>query len=169
MTALRLTTIVSSASEGAERGGLDAAIELGLEYGGWHAEGAALPPIYDTRMRATTSPQAGMARRLNVQDSDGTLIVSFRNELAGVAAFVDKVVEAQRKASLCVCLPVAGDSQMPDEVARTVCEWIREEQISILHVAGPSEEAEPGIQQSTRDVLVWIFEDEVAQRGGGGP
>lgn len=161
MTAWRLTSIISDATAGAARGGLEAAIELDLGNGGWHAFGHDPPPIYASRMRATSSTDRGMARRLNVQDSDGTLIVSFRGELAGAAAFVAKAAEGQRKAFLHIVLPDGDKSKMPESVAREVREWIREAPISILHVAGPTEDEEPGIQEATRDMLVWIFEDEV--------
>lgn len=154
-----ITTIVSTAAAGAERGALDAAIELDLPYGGWRAAEDEVPAIYSERMRATTGDR-GMARRLNVQDSDGTLIVTVRPELAGPAAFVDRAVEQQRKASLHVCLPAMGGSQVPESLARQVREWILEDGISVLHVAGPSEGEEPGIQEATRDMLVWIFEDQ---------
>lgn len=161
MTAWRLTAIVSDATPGAARGGLDAAIELDLGNGGWRANGDEPPAIYAERMRATSSTNRGIARRLNVQDSDGTLIVSFRPKLAGVAAFVAEHAEQQRKAYLHVVLPDGDRSKMPEQVAREVREWIREAPISILNVAGPTEEEEPGIQEATRDALVWIFEDEV--------
>lgn len=161
-----LTTIVSGAIAGAERGALDAAIELDLQYGGWRAPGEPIPAIYAERMKSAGGSH-GMFRRLNVQDSDGTLIVSLRPELAGAAALVDQAVEQQRASSLHICLPALGSSQMPEAVARQVRDWIREDGIAILHVSGPSEGDEPGIQEATHDMLVWIFEDEidVADRG----
>lgn len=75
--------IVSSGAAGAERGALEAAIDLGLDYDGWRPEPAGQfidgrmvddrpPDIFSTRLRPT-SGNPGMARRLNVQDSDGTL------------------------------------------------------------------------------------------------
>lgn len=157
----RLTSIVSTAAPGAERGALEAAIELDLGNGGWRAAGDEPPPIYAARMRATSSTDRGMARRLNVQDSDGTLIVSLRPRLTGAAAYIEKTAEAQRKAYLHVVLPDGDRSRMPEAIAESVREWIREAPISVLNVGGPSEDEEPGIQAATRDALVWIFEDEV--------
>lgn len=157
----RLTTILGGATPGAERGGQDAAIELGLEYGGWRAFDDHPPDIYASHMRATSSSNRGIARRLNVQDSDGTLLLSFARDLTGPAAFVARAAESQRKAYLHVVLPAGDRSQMPEAVAQEIRDWIREAPISVLNIAGPIEEDEPGIQAATRDALVWIFEDEV--------
>jgi len=168
MTGWRLTTIVSCAGPGAARGALDAAVELDLQYGGWRAL-ADVPPIYAERTRKTNSPR--MAARLNVQDSDGTLVVTLSTLYAAgragsSAAYVDEAIDRQRKPSLNICLPAGGRSQMPEAVAKEVRAWLREERIHILHVSGSNEDDEPGIQEATRDVLVWIFEDEIdiAQR-----
>lgn len=167
--AWRLTTILGGATPGAERGGQDAAIELGLEYGGWRVHDDHPPDIYASRMRATPSSNPGVARRLNVQDSDGTLLLSFARELAGPAAFVARAAESQRKAYLHVVLPAGDRSQMPEAVASEIRAWIRDAPISVLNVAGPTEDEEPGIQAATRDALVWIFEDEVDFAGPARP
>ena len=161
----RLTTIVSCAAAGAARGALDAAIELDLQYGGWRPAappgGDDTPAIYAERTRETGSPR--MAARLNVQDSDGTLLVSLSRTLrpASAAAYADEAIDHQRKPSLSICLPDGDRSHVPEALAREVRAWIREERIQALHVAGPGEDDEPGIQQATRDLLVWIFEDEI--------
>lgn len=159
----RLTAIISDATPGAARGGLDAAIELDLGNGGWRATNDEPPAIYAAGMRVTSSTNRGIARRLNIQDSDGTLIISFKPKLHGVAAFVAEHAAQQRKAFLHVVLPDGDRSKMPEEVAQGAREWIREAPISVLNVAGPVEEEEPGIQAATRDALVWIFEEEVDQ------
>jgi hypothetical protein len=157
-----LTTIVSCAAPGAERGALDAAIELGIDYGGWIADGEPVPEIYAAHQRRNrASADNGMVRRLNVQDSDGTLVVTLRPELLQVAKFVDAATDAQNKPSLHICLPAAGNTRMPDSVADEIRSFIQQEGIEVLHVSGSTEGWEPGIQQATRDLLVWCFEDEI--------
>lgn len=157
-----LTTIVSDAQAGAARGALDAAIELDLDYGGWAPRGIGVPAIY--RERTRWAPTVELAARLNVQDSDGTLVISGSPDLAPgtPAAFVDTAAERQRKALLHIVLPAHGRSELED-VRKAVVAWVVEERILVLHVSGPSEVEEPGIQQAVRDALVWIFEDEVLQ------
>lgn len=165
---IRLTAIVSGGQTGADRGGLEAAIQLGLGYGGWapkgwRAEDGQVPEIYRTHMRESASPEYGMRTRLNVQDSDGTLIVSIGRELTGGSAFTAKQAKAQKKPCKHIELPAGGRSRVPDAVRAALLEWISENCISVLNVAGPRESKEPGLQAAVRDALVWIFEDGVPQ------
>jgi hypothetical protein len=157
----RLTTIVSDARAGAGRGALEAALELDMDRGGWAARGIGVPEAYRDRLRRAPSPQ--LAARLNVQDSDGTLIISFGTEISDgtPAAFADEAVQLQRKPSLHVVLPAGGRSTIPDEVRREVLSWIAEERIAVLHVTGSGEAEEPGVQQAVHHALVWIFEDDL--------
>ncbi|HKP06814.1 MAG TPA: putative molybdenum carrier protein [Microbacterium sp.] len=166
MTAtFKLTAIVSGGQVGADRGALDAAIALDLGYGGWapaglRAEDGVIPEIYAKRMRCSSSADYGMRTRLNVQDSDGTLLVSFDEKLSGGSAFTEKVVERARKPYLHLVLPDRGKARLPDEVRAGVREWVSDCRISVLNVAGPRESKCPGIQEAVRDLLVWIFEPD---------
>lgn len=159
----RLATIVSDALAGAARGALEAAVELDLAYGGWVAAGD-VPAIYAERTRQTVSPR--MAARLNVQDSDGTLLVSFASGLAAgsPAAYADEAADHQRKASLHIVLPAGERSTIPEELRQEVLEWIAVAGVDTLHVTGPREAEAPGIQQAVRDAIVWIFEGELRPR-----
>lgn len=166
---IRLTAVVSGGQTGADRGGLDAAIQLGLGYGGWapkgwRAEDGQVPEIYRAHMRESASPEYGMRTRLNVQDSDGTLIVSFGRELTGGSKYTAEQARAQKKPCKHLELPAGGRSRVPDAVRAALLEWVEQNQISVLNVAGPRESKEPGLQAAVRDALVWIFEDEVEEQ-----
>lgn len=164
VTAPRLTAIFSGADAGTERGAIDAALELGLKVGGWRTVGSPgdmAAPAYAEAAKETLSPR--MAARLNVQDSDGTLVLSFSETIGSVAAYADEAAQHQRKALLHVVLPAGGRSTIPDELRAAIIAWIADERIRVLYVAGPSERTEPGIQTAVRDALVWIFEDEFAR------
>ena len=163
---IRLTAIVSGAQTGADRGGLQAAIDLGLGYGGWapqgwRAEDGTVPAVYREHMRESTSRDYGLRTRLNVQDSDGTLIISFAEQLTGGSAFTARAAKSQRKPCKHLVLPAKGETRIPDAVRTSLLEWIRDQRISVLNVAGPRESKEPGIEQAVRDALVWVFEDEM--------
>lgn len=163
MTRTLVTAIVSTAAEGAERGALDAAIEIGIGYGGrtsvdGHPHG--LPEIYQARMLGV--PNRGLAVRLNIQDSDGTLIVSFADRLEGRTKHAANQCKQQRKPARHLILPAGGRTRIPDAVRAALLAWIDDKRISVLHVVGPGEEHEPGIQQTTRDALVWVLEDDHA-------
>jgi hypothetical protein len=157
--------IVSGGREGAERGAIEAAIELGLARRGWCSAGelAAVPAIYAEHLHETSSAAEGMAARLNVQDSDATLIISFAEERKGRAAFVGRACESQRKPCKHLVLPAGRHSRIPDGVRTALLEWLGANHVNVLNVAGHGEPREPGIQQAVRDALVWIFEDEIVQ------
>lgn len=161
----RLTSIISGGQTGADRGGLDAAIALDLGWGGWapkgwRAEDGEIPLIYRERMRCSSSADYGMRTRLNVQDSDGTLIISFAEELTGGSEYTRKQChEVQKKPYVHLVLPERGKTRVPDEVAAEIRKWVAGSRINILNVAGPRESKEPGIQEAVRDTLVWMLED----------
>ena len=71
--------IVSGGQTGVDRAGLEAAIALGLPYGGWVpkgrlAEDGAVPPRY-VGMQEHTSSNYAVRTKANVRDSDATLII----------------------------------------------------------------------------------------------
>lgn len=160
-------TIVSGGQTGADRGGFDAAIELGLAFGGWapsgfKAEDGTIPPIYAGQMRESTSPEYGLRTRLNVQDSDATLLVSFAAELTGGSLFTAKQCRAQRKLARHLVLP-QGRGRVPVDVRGSLLEWLRENHIEVLNVAGPRESKEPGVQLAVKQALVWILSEVAAE------
>jgi predicted Rossmann-fold nucleotide-binding protein len=69
--------IVSGGQTGADRAGLDVAIELGISHGGWVpqgrlAEDGEVPALYN--LRETRTRNCLERTKLNVRDSDGTVI-----------------------------------------------------------------------------------------------
>lgn len=147
-------TILSTAQHGAERGALQAAIDLGLTIGGWRCAGDDVPPIFATTMRQTSSVDRGMARRLCVQDSDGTLALSGSIAPVGVVAFLDRVTEQQGKPFMSVVL---GD-KLPEAVRGSVLDWMRDNSIARLYVAGPAEDDEPGVEARARAAVKFLLE-----------
>ena len=168
----RVTAIVSGGQTGADRGSLDAAIALDLGYGGWapkgwRAEDGSIPEIYRARMRESVREDYGLRTRLNVQDSDGTLIISFANKLTGGSEFTAKQARSQKKPCKHLVLTARGETRITEAVRTALLEWVDANRISILNVAGPRESKEPGIQQAVRDALVWVFEDDAASLPAG--
>lgn len=163
MTRTIVTAIVSTAAPGAERGALDAAIELDIGYGGRTAlpiTPEMMPAIYVARCAPVRNRD--LAVRLNVQDSDGTLIVSFADALTGRCKHAADQCKAQRKPCQHLILQAGASSRITEAVRTGLLRWIDERHISVLHVVGPSEEQEPGIQQATYEALVWVLEDDAA-------
>lgn len=159
--------IVSGGQTGADRGGLDAARELGLPFGGWapkdwRAEDGAIPEVYRASMQ-----EAGVSRlytfrtRLNVQDSDGTLIVTLRpGKLTGGSALTWRMCNIHGRPRLHVVLtdplPVLNG---------VLVDWLGRNRIAVLNVAGPRESKQPGLQDLTRRVLASCLRSIVSNGG----
>lgn len=146
--------IISGAQTGADRGGLDAARELGLPWGGWapadwRAEDGAIPEVYRIPMRTTLSRGYTLRTRMNVLDSDGTLIVSLRTGLTGGSLSTWSMCNTHGRPRLHLVLldPLPALNGL-------LVDWLGRNRIAVLNVAGPRESKEPGIQDMTRRVLV---------------
>ena len=72
--------IVSGGQTGVDRAGLEAAIALGLPYGGWVPKGRlaedGVVPLKYVGMQEHTSSNYAVRTKANVRDSDATLIIA---------------------------------------------------------------------------------------------
>lgn len=147
----RVARIVSGGQTGADRAALDVAIELGIDYGGWcpaggWAEDFPEPPgLLSTypRLRATWEPDPGVRTRLNVRDSDATLIVYDGNARSpGTQSAID-AARAERRPFLVTTGDAAAAGAWLDALGEGIA----------LNVAGPRESNCPGTYQRTIDLL----------------
>jgi len=147
----------SGGQTGVDRAALDAAITAGVEYAGWcplggRAEDLPTPPgllaTYPS-LREAPSPDPAVRTRLNVRDSDATLVV----RRPGVPSpGTDLTVTTARELGR----PLLVTLEDLDEVLA----WLRGlPMVSALNVAGPRESQDPGIYAVTRRLL-----DEVLRR-----
>ena len=72
-----------------------------------------------------------------MEDSDGTLILSWGSPVGGTALTI-KLAKKLKKPYLLIDLSQGGDS-------RKVLDWLKDNHIQILNVAGPREGEAPGI------------------------
>ncbi len=149
--------IVSGGQTGVDRGGLEAAIALGIEHGGWCprgriAEDGSIPPDY--RLIESASSDYWVRTEQNVVDSDGTILL-YRDTLSGGTKFTQKMA---KKHSRPYCLVNLNSDWEP----RPIRQWLNEHQISVLNVAGPRESSQPGIFAESRDALVKILDNSSA-------
>lgn len=152
-----LRQLISGGQTGADRGGLDAALAHGLEIGGWapqgfRAEDGVIPERYRVHMRESVSPNYGLRTRLNVQDSDGTLLLSFASTLTGGSKFTVDHVKHQRKPCKHLVLP-RGRGVVPVEVTLALWDWLEEQRIGVLNIAGPRESKERGLQAAVERTI----------------
>ncbi|MEX2288399.1 MAG: putative molybdenum carrier protein [Planctomycetaceae bacterium] len=129
-----VSRIVSGGQTGVDRAALDVALERGIACGGWCPRGrlAADGPI-DSRYLLVETPAQDYSQRTawNVRDSDGTLILTLGKPTGGTALTKTLADEAGKP-----CLVVdLGENAGADAAV----EWIANESVRTLNVAGPRE------------------------------
>jgi hypothetical protein len=149
-----LEKVISGGQTGVDRAALDAAIELGIPHGGWCPKGrpardGIIPPKY--RLQETTSSTYPPRTRMNVRDSDGTLIYSDPegNYSRGTALTLRIATEEGKNH-----LIIRPDMPLPFTSA---VDWVLAKNIHILNVAGPSEEGHEGIYKQAYLFLIELF------------
>lgn len=143
-----ISKIISGGQTGADRGGLDAAIALGIEHGGWCprgglAEDGQVPLKYQLieTAEATYPPRT----RRNVIGSDASVIFTFGPLTRGSRITVVCCIEKKRPYKH-IDLTIG-----PLEAAMQLEGWLPN---GILNVAGSRESKAPGIQKMVKDVLL---------------
>ena len=132
--------IISGGQTGVDRAALDVALELGLPCGGWcpkgrRAEDGPIPERYPLQENESTSYPA--RTRMNVRDSDGTLIITRGKPDRGTGLTLT-LAQRYKKPHLVVDL-----NERPK--ATQVRMWLRRNRIKTLNVAGPRESSIQGI------------------------
>lgn len=145
--------IISGGQSGLDRAALDAAMHLGISHGGWCPRGrmAEDGPIHSKyKLSETESANYAERTRLNVQDSDATLICLWKNA-AGLGTNLTKnLCEKYKKPCLCI--------QLDDENAGIkLLRWVKRNSIDVLNVAGNRESQTVGIYSVSKPFFVDHF------------
>lgn len=140
--------IVSGGQTGVDRAALDVALTLGVPAGGWcpkgrRAEDGRIPDRYP--LSETPSPEYPQRTEWNVRDSDGTLIL-YRGALKGGSALTRDLAERYERPCLALDL---GQSPEPDALRQ----FVQENRIRVLNLAGPRESEAPGIYDEAQKLL----------------
>ena len=115
--------------------------------GAQKAEDGPIPdkyPVQETEARNYTK-----RTKLNVQDSDGTLIIN-RGELDGGTALTVRLAEKIEKP----CLIVKQEEQSD---LTKVSHWLNQNDINILNIAGSREDKRSGVYKQTIKFLKTLF------------
>jgi hypothetical protein len=145
--------IISGGQTGVDRAALDAARAVGLAVGGWcprgrWAEGRTIPPRYP--LRETASDDPAERTRLNVSDSDATLVLTSGVPDAGTRLTVDVARELGRPLAVFDIAATDGSD---------IRAWIAATRPKRLNVAGPRESNAPGIYARARALLQDVLRD----------
>jgi hypothetical protein len=142
---MELHKIISGGQTGADRAGLDAAMDHGFPCGGWCPEGrlaedGPLPARYPLE----ALPGAGYRKRTirNLTDADGTAIFHFGEISGGTKLTLDKCIQLDRPHIL-----IDGQETSSARAVEMVVSFIDEHGIKVINVAGPRESGAPGIYQ----------------------
>ncbi len=143
--------IVSGGQAGVDRAALDAAMESGVSIGGWCPEGrkAEDGPIA-AKYPLKVLPGAGYLQRTlkNVQDSDGTAIIFF-NSLRGGTKLTRVYCDNEKKPYVLI----DATEILSENAAERISDFIRENAISVLNVAGPRASKEPAAYNYTKQAI----------------
>ncbi len=130
--------IVSGGQTGVDRAALDVARELGLESGGWCpkgrlAEDGCIPAHYP--LRETETSDYAERTKLNVRDSEGTLILTVGPPIGGTAYTIACARDLEK--------PYCAVDLSQEFAPARVKQWLEKRQIVILNVAGPRQSQSP--------------------------
>ena len=147
--------IISGGQTGADRAALDWAIANGLEHAGWCPAGRrAEDGIIDARYRLVETESAKYRARTvrNVRDSDATLILNL-GELEGGTLKTLRCAEGIGKPIRLIQLETVPDQDAVTELD----DWLHDNRVETLNVAGPRESKRPGIYAASYQGLDMLF------------
>lgn len=138
-----VSEIVSGGQTGVDRAALDWARQRGVIHGGWCPKGrlaadGPLPAHY--LLRETESTGYRQRTKLNVKDSDATLIFNM-GPLDGGTLQTVRFAQTLRKPHLVVQI----DEMALEAAVQNVRAWLVAGRFRTLNVAGPREEKRPGV------------------------
>jgi hypothetical protein len=151
-----LRKIMSGGQTGADRAGLDFAIETGLEHGGYvprgrKAEDGRIDDRYNL-VELSTSSYPARTRR-NIKESDGTVIFSLECLLSGGTKLTQDYANKLGKPVLHIYNTRKAQIFNPDSLRLELTDFLRSNKIEVLNVAGPRESKEPGVYEWTLTML----------------
>ena len=134
--------IVSGGQSGVDRAALDVANKLKLPARGWSplerdAEDGRIKDIYPIQETETKDP--ALRTELNAFDSDGTLIISCDIPSDGTG-LTEEVAELYNKP----IFKIDMDKEFSSAIIGEFRNWIEENNIKILNIAGPRESHRSG-------------------------
>ncbi|CAG8466709.1 4873_t:CDS:1 [Paraglomus brasilianum] len=139
-----VTSIRSGGQTGVDRAALDAALQFNnIKVTGWCpqgrlAEDGQILPKYP--LKETSTKEYTERTELNVRDADATLVLLFSTSDPNQdgTAFTLRKADQLRKPNICILI---------DEETNVdrVCNWVRENKVKTLNIAGPRESSCPGI------------------------
>lgn len=152
---MQIVKIISGGQPGADQAALDAAMELGIDHGGWIAkdrltEEGPLPEKYNLE-ETPTGGDSGSSER-NVLDADGTVVIT-RGQPTGASKRT--VALARRHGRPCLHLDLY--KVHPLKASSKLHQWILAHGVKVLNVAGSRSAEDRAIYNDAYQVIWGLF------------
>ncbi|MDF1756526.1 MAG: putative molybdenum carrier protein [Verrucomicrobiales bacterium] len=148
--------IVSGGQTGADRAALLWAIDNHIPHGGWcprgrRAEDGELSEVFHLE----ETPSSGYAQRTewNIRDSDATVIFSISRSLSGGSLLTQELASKWKRP----CIRISRNGT--HDPAKVLNEFLDQNFVRILNVAGPRESTEPEVGDFIAQVLSEALEE----------
>lgn len=144
--------IISGGQTGADRAGIDAAIDLEIDYGGSipkgkRTEDGTLPERYNQIAELETTSYAARTEK-NVVDSDATVIFTY-TDMGDGSAFTLELARKHNKPHLHINI----ENKRNGDAIKDVSEWLDKVKPAVLNVAGSRESGAKGIYDRVYGIL----------------
>ena len=164
---LPIAKIVSGGQTGADRGGLDAAIEQSVPHGGWcpkdrRAEAGAIPACYE--LIETESANYLVRTERNVVESHCTIVFTHGQPRGGSKKTIQFAEKHERP-----CLHVDLDKNDNKQAAKQILEWLSGGGLHsshcpppppnpVVNVAGSRESKNSGIEARVKRIMSMVLD-----------
>ncbi|MDX1838846.1 hypothetical protein DIZ81_13890 [Legionella taurinensis] len=154
--------IVSGGQTGVDQAALLVATEMGIDIGGWCPKGGLDENNVNVlkqfpALKEATSSDPDERTKLNIRDSDGTLIIvpswPLPERVKDGTKLTIEDAERQKKHHLIISL----DNK--DEAVQNIKAWINDNDIRVLNIGGPRESNSPGIHQEACELFRDLFKN----------
>jgi len=151
--------IISGAQSGVDRAALDAALSLGIAYGGSvpkdrKDEDGIIPAKYKN-LTELLSPSYSARTKQNILDSDATLILC-EGKPSGGTALTAELAQKHQKPFI-----VGNLKNHTGELVEGIVKWLKETMPGVLNIAGSRESASIGIYMKSYDILRMILSGHI--------
>ena len=150
--------LISGGQTGADIAALDVALRFGFSHGGWCPKGRkSLEGPIPNRYNLVETPSASYLQRTewNVRDSDGTVVFTLDAEVTGGS--LRTLGFAKKHGKPCLHLSRMSGKFGYRDRSEVLLDFVIENKIRRLNVAGSRESKEPGIHLWVIEVLERAF------------
>ena len=166
----KISVIISGGQTGADRGALDFALNQGIKHGGWcplgrKAEDIIIPRQYI--LTETSTPKYPARTRMNIRDSDATIIFSSDINSKGSLLTTKFCIEL-KKPYFVILLDEKETKLIKDSALKIASQklltWLNKIKPEILNIAGTRESHCPGIQKKVKSILAKLLEKSAKEK-----